>query len=214
MKPTKSTSAGLARAHSTMSGTPARFRALDDGDEGQMGLRALAGHSGQLGADDVEVPFREVLPAGLERIDPDDDASQPGPLEPGHALRSEAQGARLQPGAEPAPGDIADDLVEVRMQERLAAAEGDDLAVPQPDDLVDVRPDRLHRLMGLGDVVAVAAPVAAGAAHPAMGRDLHPAVGIVVLGERQPVEGPDVGDGGGGHRGSFPGFAGARRARR
>ncbi len=98
----------------------------------------------------------------------------------------------VEQGTQALGPDKLQDEIELRMHEGLSARDGNRMAVPDLHEAQDLGLDRPEGLVLPRVLVQVAAAVAAGAARVAPSGDFQPAVGVVVLGIRQPVEVTDV----------------------
>ena len=110
----------------------------------------------QLLVEDAEALLRDFV--GIDVVDADLQEIEPGAVERLDAFRHQKVAVRDQAGHHAAAADVADQLVEVRMQHRLAAAERDDRRA-ELGQLVDAPLHDVgrHRRRHLVVLVAVAA---------------------------------------------------------
>src|SRR5215472_5777527 len=106
---------------------------------------------------------------GLDVIDGDLQVVQAGVIKLLDALRGEQIAVGDQPGDDAMRADAADDVVELRMKQSLAAADGDQRGAPR-GQLVDA-PVHLFDRHGIGEVIVLVA-VGAGEIAPTHGDDV------------------------------------------
>lgn len=119
--------AGQAQPHGPASDHYRVFRIMDTGPDHRVDVHSELGVLGQqleLLIEHLQAFFGDII--GLDIVDADLQVLQPRPVEPLDALGGQQVAVGDEPGHDAVVAHAADDLVQLRMEHGLAAADGDD----------------------------------------------------------------------------------------